>query len=133
MYPYCISTKQSEGSVCNFPPVILHRHVPSSLDTVPDEEEIINSLNTSSLSHHFQTETDVLVSLLSDIQFPNMRCRAVNAAHCECERLLNVLCVVSRLQGDTLSDSRSKEGHRPHISEQAVPDISCKFQKHLHF
>lgn len=37
-----------------------------------------------------------------------------------------VLCVVSRLQGDSLSDSRSEEEHRPHISEQAVPDISCK-------
>lgn len=33
---------------------------------------------------------------------------------------------VSRLQGDSLSDNRSEEEHRPHISEQAVPDISCK-------
>lgn len=33
--------------------------------------------------------------------------------------------VVSRLQGDSLSDNRSEENHRPHISEQAVPDISC--------
>lgn len=39
-----------------------------------------------------------------------------------------VWCVVSRLQGDSLSDSRSEEQHRPHISEQAVPDISCKLQ-----
>lgn len=37
-----------------------------------------------------------------------------------------VLRVVSRLQGDSLSDTRSEEEHRPHISEQAVPDISCK-------
>ncbi|XP_076617081.1 uncharacterized protein C8orf34 homolog isoform X2 [Chaetodon auriga] len=29
-----------------------------------------------------------------------------------------------RLQGDSLSDTRSEEEHRPHISEQAVPDIS---------
>eukprot|EP00064_Thunnus_orientalis_P003929 superscaffoldBa00000343_g3940 len=28
------------------------------------------------------------------------------------------------LQGDSLSDNRSEEEHRPHISEQAVPDIS---------
>lgn len=40
-----------------------------------------------------------------------------------------VWCVVSRLQGDSLSDSRSEEQHRPHISEQAVPDISCKLHK----
>lgn len=40
---------------------------------------------------------------------------------------LYVLRVVSRLQGDTLSDSRSEEDHRPRISEQAVPDISCEF------
>lgn len=36
------------------------------------------------------------------------------------------LRVVSRLQGDSLSESRSEEEHRPHTSEQAVPDISCK-------
>lgn len=41
--------------------------------------------------------------------------------------MLFVLRVVSRLQGDSLSDTRSEEEHRPHISEQAVPDISCKF------
>ncbi len=34
--------------------------------------------------------------------------------------------VVSRLQGDSLSYSRSEEEPRPHVSEQAVPDISCK-------
>uniref|UniRef100_A0A3Q1CB92 Uncharacterized protein n=2 Tax=Amphiprion TaxID=80969 RepID=A0A3Q1CB92_AMPOC len=42
---------------------------------------------------------------------------------------LNICSRCARLQGDTLSDSRSEEEHRPHISEQAVPDISCK----LHF
>lgn len=36
-----------------------------------------------------------------------------------------VFCVVSRLQGDSLSESRSEEEHRPHVAEQAVPDISC--------
>ena len=44
-----------------------------------------------------------------------------------CTVMLFVLRVVSRLQGDSLSDTRSEEEHRPHISEQAVPDISCKF------
>lgn len=39
--------------------------------------------------------------------------------------MLYVLRVVSRLQGDSLSESRSEEEHRPHISEQAVPNISC--------
>uniref|UniRef100_A0A3B4EX41 Uncharacterized protein n=1 Tax=Pundamilia nyererei TaxID=303518 RepID=A0A3B4EX41_9CICH len=39
---------------------------------------------------------------------------------------LNICSRCARLQGDTLSDSRSEEEHRPHISEQAVPDISCK-------
>lgn len=38
-----------------------------------------------------------------------------------------VLRVVSRLQGDSLSESRSEEERRPHVAEQAVPDISCKF------
>lgn len=37
-----------------------------------------------------------------------------------------MLRVVSRLQGDSLSDSRSEEEPRPHVSEQAVPDISCE-------
>lgn len=33
--------------------------------------------------------------------------------------------VVPRLQGDSLSGSRSEEERRPHVPEQAVPDISC--------
>ncbi|KAG7225074.1 hypothetical protein INR49_014530, partial [Caranx melampygus] len=37
---------------------------------------------------------------------------------------LNICSRCARLQGDSLSDSRSEEEHRPHISEQAVPDIS---------
>ncbi|XP_054893163.1 uncharacterized protein C8orf34 homolog [Poeciliopsis prolifica] len=37
---------------------------------------------------------------------------------------LNICSRCARLQGDTLSDSRSEEDHRPRISEQAVPDIS---------
>ncbi|XP_007554633.1 uncharacterized protein C8orf34 homolog [Poecilia formosa] len=37
---------------------------------------------------------------------------------------LNICSRCARLQGDTLSNSRSEEDHRPHISEQAVPDIS---------
>uniref|UniRef100_A0A3Q1GX88 Chromosome 8 open reading frame 34 n=1 Tax=Acanthochromis polyacanthus TaxID=80966 RepID=A0A3Q1GX88_9TELE len=41
---------------------------------------------------------------------------------------LNICSRCARLQGDTLSDSRSEEEHRPHVSEQAVPDISCKLQ-----
>lgn len=44
---------------------------------------------------------------------------------------LYVLRVVSRLQGDTLSDSRSEEDHRPRLSEQAVPDISCEFHNRV--
>lgn len=52
---------------------------------------------------------------------------------CRCQRLFQlpmftvvyVLCVVCRLQGDSLSDTKSEEDHRPHVSEQAVPDISC--------
>lgn len=36
-----------------------------------------------------------------------------------------VLRVVSRLQGDSLSESRSEEERRLHVAEQAVPDISC--------
>uniref|UniRef100_A0A3Q2C6L6 Chromosome 8 open reading frame 34 n=1 Tax=Cyprinodon variegatus TaxID=28743 RepID=A0A3Q2C6L6_CYPVA len=40
---------------------------------------------------------------------------------------LNICSRCARLQGDTLSDSRSEEDHRSHISEQAVPDISCEF------
>uniref|UniRef100_A0A3Q3IC23 Uncharacterized protein n=1 Tax=Monopterus albus TaxID=43700 RepID=A0A3Q3IC23_MONAL len=39
---------------------------------------------------------------------------------------LNICSRCARLQGDSLSDSRFEEDHRPHISEQAVPDISCK-------
>ncbi|KAM4544038.1 LOW QUALITY PROTEIN: uncharacterized protein C8orf34 homolog [Fundulus diaphanus] len=38
---------------------------------------------------------------------------------------LNICSRCARLQGDTLSDSRSEEDHRPHVSEQAVPDISA--------
>ncbi|XP_044194770.1 uncharacterized protein C8orf34 homolog isoform X4 [Thunnus albacares] len=37
---------------------------------------------------------------------------------------LNICSRCARLQGDSLSDNRSEEEHRPHISEQAVPDIS---------
>nr|XP_033494030.1 uncharacterized protein C8orf34 homolog isoform X3 [Epinephelus lanceolatus] len=37
---------------------------------------------------------------------------------------LNICSRCARLQGDSLSDGRSEEEHRPHISEQAVPDIS---------
>ncbi|XP_043961280.1 uncharacterized protein C8orf34 homolog isoform X2 [Gambusia affinis] len=37
---------------------------------------------------------------------------------------LNICSRCARLQGDTLSDSRSEEDHRPRLSEQAVPDIS---------
>lgn len=33
--------------------------------------------------------------------------------------------VVSRLQGDSLSESRSEEERRPHVAEQAVPVNSC--------
>lgn len=33
--------------------------------------------------------------------------------------------VVPRLQGDSLSGSRSEDERRPHVPEQAVPDISC--------
>ncbi|XP_054607134.2 uncharacterized protein C8orf34 homolog isoform X4 [Nothobranchius furzeri] len=36
------------------------------------------------------------------------------------------LNICSRLQGDTLSNSRSEEEHRSHISEQAVPDITSQ-------
>uniref|UniRef100_A0A672ZUT7 Chromosome 8 open reading frame 34 n=1 Tax=Sphaeramia orbicularis TaxID=375764 RepID=A0A672ZUT7_9TELE len=39
---------------------------------------------------------------------------------------LNICSRCARLQGDSLSDTKSDEEHRPHISEQAVPDISCK-------
>uniref|UniRef100_A0A3Q3NEB1 Chromosome 8 open reading frame 34 n=1 Tax=Mastacembelus armatus TaxID=205130 RepID=A0A3Q3NEB1_9TELE len=42
---------------------------------------------------------------------------------------LNICSRCARLQGDSLSDSRSEEEHRFHISEQAVPDISCKLHK----
>ncbi|XP_076027424.1 uncharacterized protein C8orf34 homolog [Genypterus blacodes] len=38
---------------------------------------------------------------------------------------LNICSRCARLQGDSLSDGRSREEHRPHTSEQAVPDISC--------
>ncbi|XP_028290063.1 uncharacterized protein C8orf34 homolog isoform X2 [Gouania willdenowi] len=37
---------------------------------------------------------------------------------------LNICSRCARLQGDTLSASRSEEEHRPLVSEQAVPDIS---------
>ncbi|XP_013884498.1 uncharacterized protein C8orf34 homolog isoform X2 [Austrofundulus limnaeus] len=37
---------------------------------------------------------------------------------------LNICSRCARLQGDTLSNSRSEEEHRPHVPEQAVPDIS---------
>ncbi|XP_031137813.1 uncharacterized protein C8orf34 homolog [Sander lucioperca] len=37
---------------------------------------------------------------------------------------LNICSRCARLQGDSLSDGRSEEEHRPYISEQAVPDIS---------
>ncbi|XP_075936788.1 uncharacterized protein C8orf34 homolog isoform X2 [Anarhichas minor] len=39
---------------------------------------------------------------------------------------LNICSRCARLQGDSLSDGRSEEEHRSHISEQAVPDISCE-------
>ena len=34
------------------------------------------------------------------------------------------VCCLRRLQGDSLSDTRSAEGHASHVPEQAVPDIS---------
>ncbi|KAM4606107.1 uncharacterized protein C8orf34 homolog [Polymixia lowei] len=39
---------------------------------------------------------------------------------------LNICSRCARLQGDSLSDSRAEEEHRPHVTEQAVPDISCE-------
>uniref|UniRef100_A0A1A7WK41 Chromosome 8 open reading frame 34 n=1 Tax=Iconisemion striatum TaxID=60296 RepID=A0A1A7WK41_9TELE len=39
---------------------------------------------------------------------------------------LNICSRCARLQGDTLSNSRSEEEHRSHISEQAVPDITSQ-------
>nr|XP_020455643.1 uncharacterized protein C8orf34 homolog [Monopterus albus] len=41
---------------------------------------------------------------------------------------LNICSRCARLQGDSLSDSRFEEDHRPHISEQAVPDISSPLE-----
>ncbi|KAF7668838.1 hypothetical protein LDENG_00279440 [Lucifuga dentata] len=38
---------------------------------------------------------------------------------------LNICSRCARLQGNSLSDNRSEEQHRPRTSEQAVPDISC--------
>ncbi|XP_029935276.1 uncharacterized protein C8orf34 homolog [Myripristis murdjan] len=38
---------------------------------------------------------------------------------------LNICSRCARLQGDSLSDTRADEEHRPNIAEQAVPDISC--------
>lgn len=49
-----------------------------------------------------------------------------------CTVVYMCVCCVSRLQGDSLSDNRSEEEHRPHISEQAVPDISCKLHNTVH-
>lgn len=108
------------------------------LVTIPisAEEENINSLNTSSLSYHlrlietclsfrylaFNFQTRISVLWLKNADFRDYLTANVY-------RSVYVLRVVSRLQGDTLSDSRSEEEHRPHISEQAVPDISCKFHK----
>nr|XP_040023501.1 uncharacterized protein C8orf34 homolog isoform X4 [Gasterosteus aculeatus aculeatus] len=37
---------------------------------------------------------------------------------------LNICSRCARLQGDSLSDARSEEDHKSHVSEQAVPDIS---------
>ncbi|XP_029004343.1 uncharacterized protein C8orf34 homolog isoform X3 [Betta splendens] len=37
---------------------------------------------------------------------------------------LNICSRCARLQGDSLSDNRSEEDNRSHVSEQAVPDIS---------
>uniref|UniRef100_A0A3Q3FNQ2 Chromosome 8 open reading frame 34 n=1 Tax=Labrus bergylta TaxID=56723 RepID=A0A3Q3FNQ2_9LABR len=42
---------------------------------------------------------------------------------------LNICSRCARLQGDSLSDGRPEDEHRTHISEQAVPDISCKLHK----
>lgn len=78
--------------------------------SVPIQISLNVSLNISSLYHHLRLiEAGLFFCYLT-----------FNASLC---------CVLfSRLQGDTLSDSRSEEEHRPHISEQAVPDISCKLQ-----
>ncbi|XP_056440760.1 uncharacterized protein C8orf34 homolog [Gadus chalcogrammus] len=38
---------------------------------------------------------------------------------------LNICSRCARLQGDSLSDTRSVEGHASHVPEQAVPDISA--------
>lgn len=91
------------------------------------------------MSHRPQTDRGLLVFPLSAICFPNTRhgfvaekCRSERRRQpdCQCVQQRHVLCVVSRLQGDSLSDNRSEEDRRPHISEQAVPDISCRFAQH---
>lgn len=71
----------------------------------------------------FQTRATVLLLKNADPSDDvNLTASVYNKRH--------VLCVVSRLQGDSLSDNRSEEDRRPHISEQAVPDISCRFAQH---
>lgn len=71
----------------------------------------------------FQTRATVLLLKNADLSDDvNLTASVYNSVMC--------YVFVSRLQGDSLSDNRSEEDRRPHISEQAVPDISCRFAQH---
>lgn len=82
--------------------------------------------------------THCLVCLLSGVHFPNMQLNVVAKGNADVSdnskasmnaRVYN-LCfsVFSRLQGDSLLDRRPEEERRTRTSEQAVPDISCRFE-----
>lgn len=98
----------------------------SLLGTIPDlaEEEIISSLNTSLFVSSPQTWRSISKHALQSCGWKMLISEIISTQLPMCT-VVYVLCVVSRLQGDSLSDTRSEEEHRPHVSEQAVPDISC--------
>ncbi|XP_037550245.1 uncharacterized protein C8orf34 homolog [Nematolebias whitei] len=102
-----------------------------------DSFESVNSTVPSVLEEEIEDEDDAM-ELLEDLDDLRMEgvtrlapsgCkfsqgRSAYQPEPQAKVTLNICSRCARLQGDTLSNSRSEEEHRPHAPEQAVPDIS---------
>uniref|UniRef100_H2LVZ4 Chromosome 8 open reading frame 34 n=1 Tax=Oryzias latipes TaxID=8090 RepID=H2LVZ4_ORYLA len=109
-----------------------------------DSFDSVNSSNASVVEDEIEDEDDAMELLedLDDLRMEGVmglvpsgskfsQGRSSYQSEPQAKVTLNICSRCARLQGDTVSDSRSEEELRPHISEQAVPDISCKFSQHI--
>uniref|UniRef100_A0A8C7XHS9 Chromosome 8 open reading frame 34 n=1 Tax=Oryzias sinensis TaxID=183150 RepID=A0A8C7XHS9_9TELE len=102
-----------------------------------DSFDSVNSSNASVVEDEIEDEDDAMELLedLDDLRMEGVmglvpsgskfsQGRSSYQSEPQAKVTLNICSRCARLQGDTVSDSRSEEELRPHVSEQAVPDIS---------